>query len=101
MCGERFTSRPRLETHQYNDHPEVLPVGFALPEFKCVYCETAFTREDSRNRLHKLCKENPNAQRKKNVKRGTRVNKNPLSIQPPVPSNSPRTYLQLTESDAP
>ncbi|KAJ5528790.1 hypothetical protein N7527_002183 [Penicillium freii] len=34
-------------------------------------------------------------------RRGTRVNKYSLSAQPPVPSNGLRTYLQLTEDDAP
>ncbi|KAJ5694631.1 hypothetical protein N7536_005043 [Penicillium majusculum] len=104
VCGEKFSSRAMLETHQYSDHPEILSVGFALLEYKCTYCEAVFTREDSRNRHHKLCKKNPDAkrlERKKNVKRGTRVDSYSFITQPPVPSNGLGTYLQLTELDAP
>ncbi|KAJ5534392.1 hypothetical protein N7527_000646 [Penicillium freii] len=46
--GEKFPYSPRLETHQYHEHPEVLPKGFVLPQFECTYCKDVFTREDSR-----------------------------------------------------
>ncbi|KAJ5954884.1 hypothetical protein N7501_009163 [Penicillium viridicatum] len=49
-------------------------------------------------------KKNPDAQqqeKRKRVRRGARVNKYTLSAQPPVPPNGLKTYLQLTEADAP
>ena len=91
-----------MEILHFNDYTEALLDGFTLPKFKCVCCGIVFT--DTRNRHHKLCKNNPDGQqrkRKKNVKRGTRVNKNSLNIQPPVPNNRLKTYLQLAKRDGP
>ncbi|OQD66487.1 hypothetical protein PENPOL_c004G07362 [Penicillium polonicum] len=54
--------------------------------------------------MRRHAKKNPDAQRqekRKPVRRGTRVNKYSLSAQPPVPPNGLKTYLQLTEADAP
>ncbi|KAJ5499987.1 hypothetical protein N7453_009038 [Penicillium expansum] len=76
--------------------------GLLPPEFKCTYCESTFTREDSRSKYEKGCRENPDSKprvRKKNVKRGTRINNFSLGAQPPV--TGLKKYLQLTELGAP
>ncbi|KGO37442.1 Zinc finger, C2H2 [Penicillium expansum] len=99
---QKFPSRQRLERHQYSEHRDTMPEGFAPPEFKCTYCESTFTREDSRSKHEKGCRENPDSKprvRKKNVKRGTRVNNFSLGAQPPV--TGLKKYLQLTELGAP
>ncbi|KUM57649.1 hypothetical protein ACN42_g9528 [Penicillium freii] len=65
---------------------------------------TARTSSPVKTADEKGCEKNPDAQqqeKRKPVRRGTRVNKYSLSAQPPVPPNGLKTYLQLTEADAP
>ena len=104
ICGERFTTQQRLTAHQGHKHPKTRDSGRVKPTFQCAHCNGAFSRLDSLNRHKRLCKMNPQAERKerkKNVRKGTRENPNTLSAQPPGSDNSLKNYLHLTELDAP
>ncbi|KAJ6138214.1 hypothetical protein N7471_004700 [Penicillium samsonianum] len=104
ICGERFRTQLLLAAHQGHKHPETRTKDFIKPEFKCPHCGGTFTRLDGLTRHKRGCKKNPQAERKerkKNARRGTRVNPNRLNVQPKGSDNSMKSYLTLTEEDAP